>query len=135
MYKHVGGNFDGVEQSEEKYSWSSFGSWGSLSSSQRSLSRLRPQLWHDIISGFTNWDGQYVSSDSHSGWLAVTIERSLAGKSGPDSIGLLGRYFHQVLPFEGSITIGAAQLSISLPSCYSWNTNPLYTFSFNWDDF
>lgn len=90
---------------------------------------------HDIIGGFTNWDGQYVSSDSHSGWLAVTVQQSLAGKGGPDSIGLLGRYFHQVLPFEGSVTIGAAQLSITLPSCYSWNTNPLYTFDFNWDDF
>lgn len=91
---------------------------------------------HDIISGFANWDGDYVSADSHSGWLSVKVQQAKSGKSGPDSIALLGKYFHQIWPIEGSISFGGSpSISISLPSNYHTSPGGLYTYNFNWDDF
>lgn len=91
---------------------------------------------HDIISGFTNWDGNYVSADSHSGWLSVKVQQAKTGKSGPDSIGLLGKYFHQIWPINGSISFGGApSISISLPGNYHTSPGGLHIHNFNWDDF
>lgn len=68
---------------------------------------------------------------SHSGWLTTTVQCPTG--SGGGQIAVLGRYFHQNMSLDGSISAsGEPSLSINPSYAYDWSEGEADLYEFTW---
>jgi hypothetical protein len=77
------------------------------------------------------YDGKAITS--HSGWLTTTLQAPIPQGRQFGQLAVIGRYFHQVLVANPSITVGdAPSLSISPSICYHWSEGEADLYEFEW---